>query len=309
MKLSIVTTLYKSEDYIDEFINRTITVAESFSKSFEIIIVNDGSPDSAYEKAINSANADARIKLIDLTRNFGHHPALLTGLSHASGDYVYLIDSDLEESPEWLPEFYEHLKVESADLIIGVQTARKGRLFERLSGKLFYKMLHTVSESRYPPDQTTARLMTRRFLDSLLMFKERETCFASLFELVGFKQTTLPVKKLSTSPTTYTFRRKLALSFTSFSAFSTAPLYMMFYGGIVLAILSLFVATYFTISYFLTSEIPSGWTSLIVSVWFLGGVIIGCLGVIGIYLAMALAEAKQRPRTLIREIYQAGEND
>src|ERR1700682_3141331 len=133
MDLSIVTTLYCSASYLEECYARVREVAEKVSSDLEIILVNDGSPDDSLEIALTLHQRDRRIRIIDLSRNFGHHKAMMTGLSHARGEAVFLVDSDLEEDPELLETFYDVLKATGADVVFGVQQKRKGKLFERVS--------------------------------------------------------------------------------------------------------------------------------------------------------------------------------
>ena len=147
MKLSIVTTLYNSSDYIEGFYDRITNTALKITGDYEIIFVNDGSKDDSLEKAVSLFQKDDRIKVIDLSRNFGHHRAIMTGLSHARGDYVFLIDSDLEEEPELLDIFWKELgNSTGVDVIYGVQEKRKGGLFERISGWFFYRFFNMVSD-------------------------------------------------------------------------------------------------------------------------------------------------------------------
>src|SRR5256885_14440017 len=145
MKLSIVTTLYYSAPYLDEFYDRACAAAEKFTRDFEIILVNDGSPDNSLEVALSIYQKDHRVKVIDLSRNFGHHKAMMTGLAHASGELVFLIDCDLEEEPELLERFHRELIASGADVVYGVQQKRKGDLFERVSGTLFFKLFNALS--------------------------------------------------------------------------------------------------------------------------------------------------------------------
>ncbi|MEO1038121.1 MAG: glycosyltransferase family 2 protein [Pseudomonadota bacterium] len=301
--LSIVTSLYRSSAYVEAFFRRAMDAGEAAGFSaIEVVFVNDGSPDDSAAQVRALAAAGEPVVLVDLTRNFGHHNALLEGLAHASGAHVFMIDSDLEEDPAWLVRFLVRLDESDADIVIGQQKVRKGGWFERLSGRFFYFLHQRMSEAGYAQDQTTARLMTRRFVDALLQFPEREACFSSLCELVGFRQVVEPVEKLDTSPTTYTFARRIGLSVRTFTAYSTAPLHLMFALGLILSAGAAVFILWLVINWAAVREIPDGWTSLMVSVWFLGGLILSCLGTIGLYLATAIKEVKQRPRALVREV-------
>lgn len=305
MPLSIVTTLFHSEPYIEEFVRRAIAAAEEHFETFELVIVDDGSPDKAASISRRLADIDSRISVITLSRNFGHHPAMLTGLSHAKGDLVFMIDSDLEEDPAWLTLMLDQMNRTDADLVMGIQVSRKGNWFERLSGKLFYWLYEQAARSSYPADQTTARLMKREFVDALAEFPERETCFSSLCELAGFQQDTITVTKLATSETTYTLRHKLRLFADTLTASSTAPLKWIFVAGASISALSIFVLFYVMLNWAMSSTVPSGWTSLMASIWFLGGAIMASLGIVGHYVSMALLETKRRPRSVVKSIYNS----
>ncbi len=304
MKISIVTTLFRSEPYIAEFIKRATSSAQKLADdSYEIILVNDGSDDNSLAVAVDIAAHDNHVLVIDLSRNFGHHKAIMTGLAHAQGELVYLIDSDLEEEPEWLSDFYDILKRDICDVVYGVQKNRKGGMFERLSGTLYYFLLNRLTRMNFPQNIVTARLMTRRYVQALVLHKEREMFMLGLWHITGFKQIAHVVKKHHNSPTTYSFSKKISLLVTSITAFSSMPLITIFYLGSIITLISFFCVAYICINWLFFANPPDGWASLIASVWLLGGMIISFIGIIGIYLAKIFSETKQRPYTIVREIY------
>ena len=174
MDLSIVSSLYYSAPYIEVFYRRTTATAKKIGKDYEIIFVNDGSPDHSRELAIEITKNDPHVQLIDLSRNFGHHKAIMTGLMHARGDLVFQIDVDLEEEPEMLEAFYQELIKTQADVVYGVQDKRKGGFFEKVFGGLFYRVFNFLSDVNMPPNLLMARLMTRGYVDALLLHKEYE---------------------------------------------------------------------------------------------------------------------------------------
>lgn len=196
MKLSVVATLYRSEPFIGEFLTRMGAVAGKIAgDDYELILVNDGSPDDSLAVALAKAEADPHLVVVDLSRNFGHHKAMMTGLAHADGDLVFLIDSDLEEEPEWLESFHGQLRDQGCDVVYGVQKSRKGRVFERWSGVVFYSLLRTLTALDLPKNIVTARLMTRRYVEALLRHEEREVFLAGLLQITGFDQRPTPVTK------------------------------------------------------------------------------------------------------------------
>jgi putative glycosyltransferase len=305
MKLSIVTTLFKSTEYIQEFYTRISIEAQKITQNYEIIFVDDGSPDNSLHKAVALFETDNRVKVIELSRNFGHHKAAMTGLSHAKGDYIFFIDSDLEEEPELLGIFWAELKKNiDMDVIYGVQENRKGGWFEKIGGDIFYIIFNKISDVKLVPNQVAARLTTKNYNQALILHKERNLFLAGLWSLTGFKQKPVLVKKNFKAKTTYVFGKKVSLFIESITSFSIFPLKFMLYIGFFISFLSfLFIFWIFFKKFFFNIGIE-GWSSLIVSIWFIGGVIIMFLGIIGIYISKIFNETKQRPYTIIRRKYE-----
>lgn len=304
MKLSIVATLYQSEPYIKEFHQRASAAAQHLvGDGYEVILVNDGSPDNSLDVAVQLTEIDSHVVVVDLSRNFGHHKAMMTGLAHAKGDRVFLIDSDLEEEPEYLIHFAEQMQRVHCDVVYGVQEQRKGRWFERWSGHWFYRFFNAITGLNLPEDIVTARLMTRRYVDALLRHEEREVFMAGLWYITGFDQRPHVVKKKSKSETTYTFRRKMSLLVNSVTSFSNAPLVSIFYIGVLISLFASMYIAYLVAHWLFIAKPISGWTSVMASIWLLGGMIISFIGVVGIYLSKIFSETKQRPYTIVRQIY------
>ena len=212
MKLSIVSTLYRSSATIDEFYRRAIAAAEPLSADLELILVNDGSPDDSRERALALHAADPRVIVVDLARNFGHHKAMMTGLMHARGDLVFLIDSDLEEEPELLARFHERLIVGDCDVVYGVQEQRRGGWFERSTGALYFSLLDALSDDKIPRNLMTARLMTKDYVQALVRYRDREFVMSQLWSRSGFRQIALPAKKLSGSSSTYPMTKRIDMA-------------------------------------------------------------------------------------------------
>jgi putative glycosyltransferase len=300
MKLSIVSTMYCSSPYLDEFYRRSLAVAEQVTNDIEFVFVNDGSPDDSLERAIAIQQRDHRVRVVDLSRNFGHHKAMMTGLEQSTGDLVFLIDCDLEEEPELLKTFHEHLQSSACDVVYGVQGTRKGAFFERLSGRIFFYLFNLLSSVPLPENVVTVRLMTRRYVTALVSHKERELLIGGLWVSTGFMQKPLTIQKKSKGQSSYTLGRKLNHLVNAITSFSSVPLVYVFYLGLTIIFLSLLGIGYLTINRIFFSVYLSGWPSVMVTVSLLGGLTIFCLGVIGIYLAKVFSEVKQRPYTIIR---------
>ncbi|MGE8099722.1 glycosyltransferase family 2 protein [Pseudomonas fluorescens] len=304
MKLSIVATLYQSASYLAEFHLRASAAAQELvGDDYEIVLVNDGSPDNSLDTAVQLTEHDHHVVVVDLSRNFGHHKAMMTGLAHASGERVFLIDSDLEEEPEWLLTFAQQMAEDKSDVVYGVQECRKGNFLERISGRWFYGLFRLLTGLNLPENIVTARLMTRRYVDALLCHQEREVFMAGLWYITGFIQKPITIKKHSTSETTYTFRRKMSLLVNSVTSFSNAPLIGIFYIGLSISLLSCVYISYLLIVKLVFATPLDGWTSVMASIWLLGGMIISFIGVVGIYLSKIFSETKRRPYTIVRQVH------
>ena len=308
MNLSIVTTLYRSAPYLNEFYTRASVAAQEITENYEIIFVNDGSPDNSLDVVLELFETDSKVKVIDLSRNFGHHKAMMTGLAHANGELVYLLDSDLEEEPELLSSFHNILQETRSDVVYGVQQQRKGSIFEQVTGNIFYHFFNWVSSYPVPNNIVTARLMTQRYVQALVQHQDKEVFLAGLWAITGFKQVPLIIKKHSKSSSTYDLRRKISVFVNSITSFSNKPLIFIFYAGSIILFLSGLAAINLIIRRVVFGTLLTGWLSLIVSIWMIGGLTLFCLGVIGIYLAKMFSETKQRPYTVIRQVYESVPN-
>jgi len=304
MRLSVVTSLYRSEPYVQELYERCVEAASRVADAFEIVLVNDGSPDQSLEKALALHRDDPRVRVIDLARNFGQHKALLTGLEHARGDLVFCLDSDLEEDPAWLGLFHSRLQEAGVDVVYGVQIRRKGRLVERLTGSLYYAVFRLLSSYPVPANQTAARLMTRRYVRSLVSHRDQEVFLAGLWAITGFEQLAVPVEKGDKGSSSYSLRKKLAILLNSVTSFSNVPLVFIFYLGMAVTAVSLSAALGTLVAKLFFIDFELGWPSLIISLWLLSGLTFCCLGVIGMYLSKIFTETKDRPYTIIREVYE-----
>ncbi|HEY9868987.1 MAG TPA: glycosyltransferase family 2 protein [Candidatus Obscuribacterales bacterium] len=302
MKLSIVATLYRSEKHLREFYERITRVAQGITDDFELILVNDGSPDGSLSIARELHEKDARVVVLDLSRNFGHHKAALTGVSYALGETVFLIDSDLEEPPELLGRFWRELHSDpELDVVFGVQQVRRGEGFNRLAGSWFYKVFNALSDHKIVENEVIARLMTRRYVDSLIRFREADPVLAGLCSLAGFNRKAIPMLKGQRRETSYDLGRKVSMVVRSVTSFSAKPLIMIFYLGATISLASFLYVLTLVIQKLVLGCTIEGWITIAASIWLLGGLILFSLGVIGIYVAMIFNQVKNRPLTIVRQ--------
>lgn len=309
MKLSIVTTMFRSEATIAEFIRRASAAAAQITDSFEVVVVDDGSPDRSLAIAAGLSATDPRLKVVELSRNFGHHKALMTGLRHASGDFCLLIDSDLEEPPETLSVFWDKLGKDGLDVVYGYQEKRNDGLLHRLAGRVAYTAFNLLIPAGIPTNHLTIRLMRRDYVDALLLHGESQIIIGGLWVITGFKQVGVPVDKRNKGATTYAFRRRWHAFLDSVTNFSEAPLIGIFYLGLAIAFMASLVGVWLMLRWLVLGVGVAGWLSVMLSVWLLGGIAIFCIGVIGIYLGKVFLETKNRPFTIVRRVHQARSTD
>lgn len=303
--ISIVTTLYSSAPYINAFYTRTSTTAQKLcGTDYELIFVNDGSPDNSLELVLQIAQQDAHVVVVDLSKNFGHHNAMLTGIARACGECIFLIDVDLEESPEWLLDFDIEMKSGQYDVVYGVQDKRKGGRFEQFSGGLFYKTFRLLSGVDLPDNIMTARLMSRRYVHALLSHSEKDIFLGGLMHITGFAQKPLTLTKVSKGSSSYTLKKKLSLLVKAVTSFSSMPLVYVFYIGLLVFLVSIFLGMFVLCKYLLGGVSVSGWVSVMLSIWFLGGLVLMAIGIVGIYISKIFIEVKSRPVSIIRSVYR-----
>ena len=305
MKLSIVATLYNSSAYVAEFVQRARAAALQLTPDYELVLVDDGSPDDSLRTALALLAGEPRLRIVELSRNFGHHKAMMTGLEHATGELVLLIDVDLEEPPELLQPFHEKLRAGDLDVVYGFQEARKGGLSERLFGFLAWKLIDALLPIKIPGNHSTVRLMSRDYVDALVRHKETKTAIGGLWVLTGFRQAGLPFQKGSRGATSYSFRHRLFTLLDSITSFSETPLYFVFYLGLIVLLCSAAIGGWL-LWLKLTGVVLAGWVSTLLSVWFLGGLAIFSIGVVGLYISRIFIETKRRPYTIVRKLYGGG---
>jgi putative glycosyltransferase len=303
MKLSIVTTLYKSAPHVDEFYRRAKEAAERITDDYEIVMVDDGSPDNSLYLACAIARNDGRVRVVELSRNFGHHKALMAGLDHAGGELCFLIDSDLEEDPALLGSFLNKMQSGEFDVVYGFQQTRKGDKLESTGGKVAWYLINKLYSIDMPINQCTVRLMRREYVDALLLHRESNTVIGGLWVITGFRQVGVPIAKGHRPESSYSTLLRLATLINGITSFSTVPLNLMIMFGMTVSFISLAIGIFVILQKLLNNS-AAGWASLIVSIWFMGGIIVFCLGVIGIYISRIFVETKNRPYVIVRRIHQ-----
>jgi putative glycosyltransferase len=304
MKLSVVTTIYRTAECVEPFHERAVAAAAAIGAELETIFVNDGSPDNGIAVALALAERDPRVIVIDLSKNYGQHKAIWTGKMMATGDLVACLDGDLEEDPEWLVEFDRVRRASGADVVYGVTEAKKGSWFYRLGRSAYYGGMEFIARQPFPRNITTARLMTRRYIEALRTFTEREILLSGIWQIAGFAQVPVPVVKPPKSRTSYNIFSLSAMFIRGMISFSTLPLTMVFVAGVIMSLVAvLFVAALAYLSLVRKIGVP-GWTSVMALQLLIGGMLLSFNGIIAIYIGTIFYEVKQRPRTIVRSVTQ-----
>jgi putative glycosyltransferase len=304
--ISVVSTMYRSRGFLDAFLSETLAALQRIGcTDFEIVLVNDGSPDDSLDYAIERRRDIPQLVVVDLTRNFGHHRAMLAGLGQTRGDLVFLIDCDLEVAPSTLAGFYARQRETGADVVFGFQEARKGGWFERVSGGIFWKGFNLLSETKVTENLVTERIMTRRFVDALLRLGDTNVFIAGMMSWTGYRQIAMPVPKSQRQgQSTYSLLKRVQLMVDAISSFSSRPLVWLFNAGVAITAVSFGYAAYLVLRKFLYGDTLLGFTSVMALMAISLGILTTAVGMVGIYLGKVFNQVQNRPPYLIRDIHR-----
>jgi len=302
---SIVVPVYDEEDALPEFLRRLRVVADGLDGTVEVILVDDGSRDRSHDVMMDARREDPRIKVVRLSRNFGHQIAITAGLDWAAGHAVVVMDADLQDPPELIPEM-ARLWRDGSDVVYAVRRERGAEpMLKRWTALVFYSVLRRLTELELPINAGDYRLVDRRALDAFKLMRERNRYVRGMFRWVGFRQTGVEYvrEERYAGRTKYPFGKMVRLAIDAIVSFSDAPLRVALNLGFVLAALSILLGgAAIGLKLAGVYTVP-GWTSIIVTVAFLGGVQLLVLGVIGEYIARIQDEVRQRPLYVTREMY------
>jgi dolichol-phosphate mannosyltransferase len=304
MLLSIVMPCMNEEEVLGETNMRLVEVLEQAALNFEIVYVDDGSSDSTPEVLRNLQSQDARIRVIRLSRNFGHQVAITAGLEHASGDAIVIIDADLQDPPEVILDFLAKWR-DGYDVVYGVRTEREGETaFKLWTAKAFYRFINKLSDTPIPLDTGDFRLMDRRVVDALLSMPERDRYVRGMVSWLGFSQIAAPYRRAPrlAGVTKFSLFKMLRFAFDGIFSFSILPLRLATWTGVAASALAVFGIIAVLLERFLgVSGMVRGWSSTIIALLFIGGVQLICMGIIGEYVGRIYGESKRRPLYIVRE--------
>ncbi len=304
-KISITTPCYNEEGCIESFLDTIHPILARIKATFELIFINDGSYDQTLERLRAAATKDERIKIINLTRNFGKEAALTAGIDHADGDAIIVMDVDLQDPPELIESFVARW-LEGYDIVYGQRHDRTADSpIKRLTANGFYRFFNGISGVPIPANVGDYRLIDRRVAEALKTLPERNRFMKGLFAWVGFSSTGVPFSRAKRSGglTTFTYWKLWNFAIDGFVSFSTLPLRIWTYLGLIVAMMSMMYGAYIIVRTAIIGVDVPGYASVFVAVLFFGGLQLITLGVVGEYLSRLFTEVKQRPVYLVENIY------
>jgi len=304
-KLAVIVPCYNEELVIVESYRRTKAVMEKLSILTEIIYINDGSRDKTRDILNEIASKDPHVKVIHFSRNFGHQPAVTAGINNCDADLAVIMDADMQDPPELIPDILELQEREQANVVYCVRKSRSGEsVFKRLTAKMFYRFLNNMSEVQFPVDTGDFRMVDRKIMDQFDRFQERGKYIRGLISWLGYKQVPFYYEREAriAGETKYPISKMLKFASTAMLYFSKKPLRIVVGLGFIAVVLGLLLALYFAVGkIYGFSNAETGWTSIMTTVIFFGGVQLLTVGVLGQYIGVLFDEIKARPEYVIDE--------
>jgi polyisoprenyl-phosphate glycosyltransferase len=307
-KISVIIPCYNCADCLAELHKRLVLCLEQITVEFEIIFVNDASPAKDWLIIKELTDKDSRVVGLNLSRNFGQHYAITAGLDYCNGDWIVVMDGDLQDKPEEINKFFEKT-AEGYDIVVGKRENRKDSFIVKLTSKLFYMVFNYLTEQKLDNKVANFGIYSRRVIDNVKKLRELDRSFGLLVTLVGFPRLEIDVDHSyrANGESSYSFRSRLKLAVDHILSHSNKPLILAVQTGFIISSLSLFYAFWLIIRYFINSHVADGWTSLMVSLFFLSGLIIVVVGMVGLYIGKIYSEVKNRPLYIVKEITQPNE--
>lgn len=302
MHLSIISPVYRAEQLLDQLVERVMESVGAISSDFEIILVDDYSPDNSWSKIEELSTKHPQVKGIKLSRNFGQHYAITAGLDQAKGEWVVVMDCDLQDRPEEIPALYEKAQ-EGFEAVFAQRVNRKDAFSKKIGSKVFYKSLGYLTG--VDQDETVANfgIYHRKLIDEIIQMREKIRFFPAMVKWVGFRQTAIPVihKENGERETTYSFKKLFNLALDIMLAYSDKPIRMTVKLGVGVAFTGFLFAIFTLIRYWMGDIIVAGYASLIISIWLLTGFLLITLGMVGLYVGKIFEGVKNRPIYIVEK--------
>jgi glycosyltransferase involved in cell wall biosynthesis len=300
--ISIVSPVYKAERIISELVKRLEDSIAKITSNYEIILVEDCGPDKSWSVIENIAKKNPRVKGFKLSRNFGQHYAITCGLDHAKGDWVVVMDCDLQDQPEEIYKLYKKTK-EGYDVVLAKRIDRQDNIFKRFFSKAFYRTLGYLTGSKMDESVANFGIYNQKVIQSLTLMRESIRYFPTMVKWVGFNQIAIPIEhaERSEGKSSYNFKRLFNLALDIILAYSDKPIRLMIKFGLIISLASFVMGLIYLIRYLIGEVTVQGYTSLVISICFFSGLILVMLGVVGLYVGKTFEGVKKRPIYIIEQ--------
>jgi len=303
IELSVIIPVFNEQEIIPQLYNRLNAAVEPITPNYEFIFVNDGSKDATLFRLIELTENDKRVKFINFSRNFGHQIAVTAGLDYCKGNAVVIIDGDLQDPPELIPELYKKYK-EGNEVVYAKRVKRKGEsIFKLVTAKLFYRLLKRITSVDIPMDVGDFRLVDRKIVDYLKLMPEQNKFLRGQIAWLGFRQTYVDFERDSrtTGKTGYPLSKMIKFALDGITGFSNSPLRLVTNLGLIISFVAFMVILYALYSHYFLHQTITGWTSLIISSMFIGGIQLLSVGIIGEYISRINTNVRNRPLYIVEK--------
>ena len=304
MKISIISPVYGAADLLEELVSGIQKSVSMLTDDYEIILVEDHSPDGSWEIIENIAKTNDKVKGISFSRNFGQQEAIHAGMEYSSGDFIVTMDCDLQDIPEEIINMYNKSQ-EGYDIVLASRVDRKDGTFKKIFSKLFYGILNYLIDVDIDPTVANFVLYRREALDAILSMGDYYIYYPYMVNWIGFKKCIFPIKhaeRKDNKKTSYSVKKRFKLALITIISFSDKPLRMVLSAGIMIVMVTLIFVLVLVVRYLKDDIDVPGWMSIFVSLWFIGGIIISVLGMVGIYVGKIFGNVKNRPNYIVRKV-------
>ena len=302
-QISIVSPIYKAENFVEKLVFEIEKTLNKLELSYEIILVDDRSKDNSWLKMQEISKVNNKVKSVRLSKNFGQHPAIIAGLSLAKGNWIVVMDCDLQDQPKEIEKLYKKA-IEGYDLVLGKRTNRKDGFVKKLSSYAFHKLYSYLTETKFDSTIANFGIYNKKVINEVLKMNDYIKSFPLFTNWVGFNSVAIEIEhaKRESGSSSYSFKKLVSLAFNTIISFSNKPLKLFVKFGMILSFFSIVFGVVTIVKFYNGTIKVLGYTSLMVSIWFLSGVIITVIGITGIYIGKIFDQTKNRPDFIIDEI-------
>lgn len=300
--ISVVSPVYRAENIVDKLVERIMAAVSKITDRYEIILVEDRGPDGSWEKIKENCAKYKQVRGFRLSRNFGQQYAIAAGFDHCRGEWVVVMDCDLQDNPEEIANMYAKA-LEGYEIVLAGRRNRKDNFLKKFFSKYFYKLLSYLTDTKQDGSVANFALCHRKAIEAMGSMGDYNRYFPTMIKWVGFRLTTLMIEheEREDGRSSYTFKKRLRLAVDTILSFSDKPLRLTIKLGIFILLCSFVFAVYLVVRYFYDDVTVTGWTSTFLSIWFLSGLIISVMGMVGLYIGKIFEGIKSRPTYIIDE--------